>query len=82
MRTRLPFNARFREIPELSLHHLVRFESKCESVENGCVEWRGTLKSTGYGVFSVNRMTYYAHRVALRIKLAKQLPCIRILALI
>ena len=41
-----------------------RFYDKVSKRENGCWEWQGATRDTGYGVFRIDGKLYSAHRVS------------------
>lgn len=41
-----------------------RFWDQTQKINNGCIEWIGTITDTGYGMLSVEYKKYYAHRFA------------------
>lgn len=55
---------------------IARFRSKVKSddTSDGCWEWAGGVYKDGYGVFTINRSPFIAHRVAWVIEHGMQVP--------
>jgi hypothetical protein len=45
-------------------HPLERFKKKYIVDDSGCWLWQGSMQPNGYGKFSLNSQTYYAHRAS------------------
>lgn len=52
-------------IPALNATQIAKFYSNVTiNPETGCQEWQGTINDGGYGVLSIDRRQYRAHRVS------------------
>lgn len=60
-------------IPALPLRRQVTFWLRTRTATNGCIEWQGSL-TNGYGRFRIADRVYGAHRIALSLHLARDIP--------
>ena len=57
----------------LGLKDNERFLKYCKK-ENGLLYWKGATNKKGYGIFSINRHCYLAHRVAYSLFIGSKIP--------
>jgi len=49
-------------MPKVIKDYFVHFNNKIKKVDNSCWEWLGILRKDGYGVFTIYRKQWRAHR--------------------
>lgn len=48
----------------LTLKQMARFYDSFDIIPDGCWVWKKLCSSNGYGNFSINKKTFYAHRIS------------------